>query len=192
MPPPEPPAEDLPGEVQFRGSTVSSDTVAEPDTEVIVTGEAVAVHPKADAKPDSPLEFTIPTDEIRRMECNGFMCRTITLATGTETYEIPTNGLNEGNFRRAIAENAGLANTCMRLNLDRIGICPCGAGTYAGCVLCVIGFALVLSVVGALLGAGLLVAGIALLIVAYAARKCGQWRGANVWEGKAEDADAAA
>lgn len=192
MPPPEPPAEDLQGEVQFRGSTMSADTVAEPDTAVIVTDETVAVHPMADAKPESPLEFTVPTDGIRRLECDGFMCRSITLETATETYDIPTMGLNEGKFRQTIAETADLANTCIRLNLDRLGVCPCGVGTYAGCVLCVIGFALVLSVVGALLGAGLLVAGVALLVGAYVARKIGQWRGANVWERKRDEADATA
>ena len=190
MPPPDATAEDPPGKVQFRGQTVSSDKVAEPDTEVVVTDEVVAVHPMATADPANPIEFTISTDEIGLMECDGFMCRTITLETETDSYEIPTRGLNEGNFREAVAETANLANTCMRLNLDRLGVCPCSAGTYAGCVLCVIGFALVLSVVGALLGAGLLAVGIGLLIVAYAARKCGKWRGANVWEREANGPDA--
>lgn len=182
MPPPEKPAEDLPGDVQFRGSTMSSDMVAEPDTEVIVTDEVVAVHPMAEADPDSPLEYTVPLDEVTRMECEGFMCRTITLETPTESYEIPAVGLKEGHLRQAIVDNTKLTNPCIRLDIDRLGTCPCSMGTYAGCLLTVLGFALVLSVVGALLGAVLMVVGIGLNVLAYGLRKVGKWRGANVWE----------
>ncbi|MEF8771384.1 hypothetical protein [Halodesulfurarchaeum sp.] len=192
MPPPEPPAEDLPGKVQFRASTVSSDTVAEPDTEVIVTDEVVAVRPMAEADPDSPLEYTVPLDEVTRMECEGFMCRTVTIETPTETYGIPTAGLKEGHLRQAIVDNTTLTNPCIRLDIDRLGTCPCAMGTYAGCLLTVLGFGLVLSVVGALLGAVVMGVGIGLTVLAYGLRKVGKWRGANVWEGNAEEADAAA
>ncbi len=192
MTPSGPPVEDLPGQVQFRGSTASGDTVVEPDTEVVVTDEVVAVHPMAEAEPNSPLAFTVSLDEILRVRCEGFVCRSITLETPTETYEIPTLELDELNFRRAIVENANLSNTCMRLNLDRLGICPCGAGTYTGCVFTVIGIAMVFSVVGALLGAVFLTAGLALLLLSYGARKYGQLRGANVWERESNETDATA
>lgn len=192
MPPPDPPAEDPPGNVQFRDTTMSSDTVAKSDTEVIVTDEAVVVHPLADAEPESPLEFLLPLEEIRRLQCEGFLCRTVRLESTEGTYEVPTEGLNEGTFRRAIVDNSDLTNHCARLNLDRLGVCPCGVGTKAGCVLCVLGIALVVSVVGALLGAGLFAVGIGLLVLAYAARKCGSWRGANVWERDVNGPDATA
>ncbi len=191
MPPTESPAEDPPGTVTFRGTTKSSTHVAEPDTAVIVTDEAVAAHPLPSGDADSPVEFMLRLDELERLQCEGFMCRSVLLETATETYEVPTMGLDEGAFRRAIVEHSDLGNTCVRLNLDRLGVCPCEVGTQAGCAVCVLGVALMLSVVGALLGAGLLVVGLAVLCMAYAGRKYGQWRGANVWERAGEEADAA-
>lgn len=191
MPPPESPAEDPPGTVQFRGTTKSSTRVADPDTAVIVTDEAVAAHPLPSGESDSPVEFMLPLNELQRLQCEGFMCRSVLLESETATYEVPTMGLDEGAFRRAIVQHSDLGNTCVRLNLDRLGVCPCEVGTQAGCAVCVLGVALMLSVVGALLGAGLLVVGLAVLCVAFAARKAGKWRGANVWERPGEEADVA-
>lgn len=182
MTPPDPPTEDPPGRVQFRGRTKSREDLVEPDTSVVVTDEVVAIHPTDDAEPEDPIAFTVPLEEIRRVRCEGFVCRSIAIETDTAEYQVPTGALDELAFRRAVVENAGLANGCLRLNLDRLGICPCGTGTYAGCMLTIVGIALVLSIVGALLGAGFLVGGLGLLALSYGARKYGQWRGANVWE----------
>lgn len=178
MPEPEPGADEPPGEMQFRGTAVRSRKASEPDTEVIVTDQVVAVRPIDSDRPD----FVVPLEELRRMQCEGFLCRSITLETSTDSYEVPAFGLDEGALRRAIAEHSRLSNDCVRLNLDRFGACPCTVGVNVGCVLSVVGVALVLSVVGALLGAIVLAAGFALLGGAYAARKCSQLRGANVWD----------
>ena len=187
---PDQPTGDPPGRVQFRGSTKSTENLVEPDTSVVVTDEVVAVHPTDDAEPETPIAFTVPLEDIRRLQCDGFVCRAITIGTGTTEYELPTSGLDELAFRRAIVENSGLSNHCLRLNLDRFGICPCGAGTYAGCMLSVVGIALVLSVVGALLGAAFLAGGIGILALSYGARKFGKRRGANVWERETNGTDA--
>lgn len=181
MPEPEPGADEPPGETQFRGTSVRSQTASEPDTEVIVTDQAVAVRP-VESDPTGPAPFVVPLEAVRRMQCDGFLCRSITLETWEDSFEIPTFGLDEGALRRAIAEHSQLSNDCVRLNLDRFGVCPCTVGTNVGCVLSVVGVALVLSVVGALLGAIVLAVGLVLLGGAYAARKSSQLRGANVWD----------
>lgn len=185
MPEPEPGTNEPPGERQYRDTAVRGQKASDPDTEVIVTDQVVAVRPVG---PNSTGEgaFEVPLEDVRRMQCDGFLCRSITLETGEDSFEIPTFGLDEGALRRAIAEHSQLSNDCVKLNLDRFGACPCTVGTNAGCVLCVIGIALVLSVVGALLGAIVLAAGLALLGLAYASRKGSQLRGANVWERKTE------
>lgn len=182
MPEPETGADELPGEMQFMGTAVRSQKASEPDTEVVVTDQVVSVRPIDSDRP----AFEVPLEEIRRMQCDGFLCRTITIETSADSYEVPTFGLDEGALRRAIAEHSRLSNDCVRLNLDRFGACPCTVGTNAGCVLSVIGIALVLSVVGALLGAVVLAAGIVLLGAAYATRKCSKLRGANVWDRESE------
>ncbi|MFP4529881.1 MAG: hypothetical protein ACLFNC_01165 [Halodesulfurarchaeum sp.] len=182
MPEPEPGADEPPGETQFHGTAVRDQKATEPDTEVVVTDQVVSVRPIDSDRP----EFVVPLEEVRRMHCDGFLCRSITLETSADSYEVPAFGLDEGALRRVIAEHSHLSNDCVRLNLDRFGLCPCTVGTNAGCALCVVGIALVLSVVGALLGAIVLAAGIALLGLAYASRKCSQIRGANVWEREVE------
>ena len=192
MPPSEPTTGDLPGGVLFRGTTTSSETVAEPDTEVVVTDEVVAVHPKTGRKPDTPVAFTIPLEAVRRVRCEGFICRRIVLETADESYAIQAVELDELRFRRAIVENAGLTNTCMRLNLDRFGICPCRTGTLAGCLVAIVGIATIITVVGAPLGVVLLTVGIGLLLLTYLARAYGSYRGANVWEGKPNESEATA
>lgn len=182
MKPSETTLKDLPGQVQFRDTTVSEDSVIEPDTEVVVTDEVVAVRPLPDAVPESPIEFTVRLDAIRRIRCEGFLCRSISIETTTDQYEIPTMELDELRFRKTLVEQADLTNGCMRLNLDNLGICPCGVGVYTGCIMSVVGFAMILTVVGALLGAVVLAAGLALIGLTYVSRKYGKWRGANIWE----------
>lgn len=184
MTPSVPASEELPGDIQFRGSTVSDETVTEPDTQVVVTDEIIAVYPNPGVNPDSPIEFMFSLNEPLRVRCEGYICRTVMLKTITSMYELSAVTLNEMKFRQAIIETADLVNDATRLNLDRIGICPCWTGVFAGAVLSIVGFASVLTVAGASLGALLLGFGLGLLGLTYVARKFGKYRGANIWERK--------
>lgn len=169
-------------DVRYRGTTMSDEMVPEPDTEVVVTDRAVHVRPLEGADPDTPLEFSVPLSEIESLSCEGFVCRSVTLDTGAETYEVPTEALNELKFRQAIIDGAELSNPCYRLGLDRLGFCPCEPATIGGCVLCVLGIGFALTIVGAAIGAVVFAAGLLVLGVVAASRKFSAYRGSNVWK----------
>ncbi|MCU4716738.1 hypothetical protein [Halapricum hydrolyticum] len=152
----------------------------EPDTAIAVTESGVYVRPIAES--GGPLEFALGHEEITGLQCHGMVNRSIAIETDDASYEIPTTMLDERRFRQAIVERSGLSNPCRRLVVDRLGVCPCTAGSSLGCLLIVAGIGLVLSVFGALLGIGAIAAGAALLLLAYMFRKVSTWRGANRWE----------
>ncbi len=172
----------------YRGRTTSSESFGEPDTEVVVTDQCIHVKPVAGKSDEGDLQFTLGLDDITTLECDGIIDRAVTLQTDGESYTIPTNELDEGRFRGAIVDHSSLTNPCTRLGLDRYGICPCSVGT-AGCLLIAIGFGLILSVFGVLLGVAAVGIGALLLLAVYAFRKISQWRGANVWERRGNDTE---
>lgn len=168
-------------EVLYQGQTTSGEGVGEPDTAVVVTAEHLHARPLPGEETDSSLDFSISLADIRTLRCDGVLCRTVTLETDVETITIPTSGLNEGRFRHAIVSHSHLTNSCARFGLDRYGVCPCGIGTYLGCLLLVVGVGLVLSVVGALIGIAAIGVGGGTIALASLVRKVSEWRGANVW-----------
>ena len=167
--------------VSFRGEARSEDAGA-PDTAVLVTDEAVITRPLPDTESDSPPDFPVPLADSDALSCDGMLCRSVTLETDTETYRIPTSGLDEGAFRSAILAQTELENSCTRLGLGQYGICLCGSGTYAGCLLTIVGVGLILSIVGAAMGAAVAAAGLGILAVVFLVRTVAKWRGSNVWE----------
>lgn len=169
-------------DVQFRGRTTGGGSVGERDVEVIVTGETLTVRPMTDAEDGGQEPFTVPFAAVKRLRCQGFLSRSVALETDEGTYTVSMDGLDEREFRRAIVEHADLENDCRCLDLGRFGSCPCSVATTVGCGLAVVGFAIILSIVGALLGAMILAVGLGLLGVAFGLRTFQQWRGANVWE----------
>ncbi|AOW80740.1 hypothetical protein HTSR_1568 [Halodesulfurarchaeum formicicum] len=181
MPPPSQP-QSTGRAVQFRGQTRSRDDVSTVDTAVVVTGETVSVNPLAGVESDSALDFSVPLADITALRCEGMLCRAITLETDTAEYRIPTADLDETAFRNAILQATDLENSCTRLSLGQYGICLCGPGTYAGCLLTVAGLGMILSVVGAALGVLVAGAGVLLLAAVFLSRTISKWRGANVWE----------
>lgn len=164
----------IPGKTLFQGTTR--------DTKIVVTDEMVAASPVSNAAEESSIEFMLPLNEIQRVQCDGLLCRSVTLESENASYEVPMMELDEMAFRRAIVEHTDLDNTCVRLNLDRLGVCPCEVEMKTGCVACILGIALILSVVGALLGTVVLTVGLLFLLIAFVSRKFNKWRGANVWE----------
>jgi len=173
--------EAVPGSVQFRDSTYSDDSVAEPDIEVLVTDEVVVVRPMDGVKAETPIGFTIRHDKIRRIRCEGFLCRSIVIESTTGEYEVQTRGLDEVGFRNAVVDHADLNNPHLQLPLDALGICPCKVGIYAGSMLLLIGVGMIFTLVGALLGAGIFTAGLAVIGLTYLARRYNAHRRANVW-----------
>ncbi|MGM0398839.1 MAG: hypothetical protein ACQEQY_07570 [Halobacteriota archaeon] len=169
-------------EVQFRGRTRSSDDVSTVDTELVVTGDCVRARPLEGVDSDSALDFSISLAEVTALRCEGLLCRSVSLETECEEVRIPTHELDELAFRNAVLAATDLENSCTRLGLGQYGICLCGPGTYVGCLLTVGGLGMILSVIGATLGAVVGGAGVALLAVIFLARSISKWRGANVWE----------
>ncbi|MFW6018121.1 MAG: hypothetical protein ACOCPX_04810 [Halapricum sp.] len=167
-------------EAVYEGRIAGNRQCGEPDTEITVT--EAGVHARSIDGSDGALEFSLAYEAITGLQCNGVLNRSITIETDDASYEVPTTMLDERQFRQAIVEHGDLSNPCGRRIADRIGVCPCTAGTSLGCVLVVAGIGLVLSVFGALLGAGAIAAGVTLLVLAYLSRKIAAWRGANRWE----------
>ncbi|MEF8881737.1 MAG: hypothetical protein V5A34_04340 [Halapricum sp.] len=173
----------LEGEVvRYRGATTGSEHFGEPDTEIVVTDRRLHARPMPEAEGAGALEFSVPLAELQKVRCDGVLRRTVTIGTAGADYEIPTNKLDERRFRSAMLEQADLSNSSTRFEFDVFGICPCEAGTCAGCLLVVMGVGLILSLFGALLGVAFVAAGIVLLALVYASRAVSNWRGANVWQ----------
>lgn len=167
--------------VVYQGRTTSGEVVGEPNTAVAVTAEHLHARPLAGTESDESLDFSITLDDIQTLQCDGIFRRTVTLETDEETVSIPMDGLNEGRFRHALVSNSHLSNSCARLDLDRYGVCPCGIGTCVGSLLVVAGVAMILSVVGALLGVVFIGVGTGMIGLAFLGRKLSEWRDANVW-----------
>jgi hypothetical protein len=172
-------------EVSYQGQTTVGEEVGEPDTAVAVTAEHLHASPLAGTESDESLDFSIALDDINTLQCDGILRRTVTLETDEETVTIPLNGFNEGRFRHALVSNSHLTNSCARLDLDRYGLCPCGIGTCVGSLLVVAGVAMILSVVGALLGILVIGVGAGMIGLVSLVRKLSEWRDANVWTQRA-------
>lgn len=170
----------LDSEPLYEGHLAGDRQCGEPDTAIAVTESGVYARPIAEG--EGTLEFALAYEEITGLECCGVLNRSITIETEDGSYEIPTTMLDESRFRQAILKHSDLSNPCRRLELDRLGVCPCAVGSSLGCLLIVAGIGLVLSVFGALLGIGVIAAGATLLLLAYLSRKISAWRGANRWE----------
>ncbi|MFW6384209.1 MAG: hypothetical protein ACOCZC_02295 [Halodesulfurarchaeum sp.] len=181
MPPPENPSDER---THYRGQTRSRPDLVAPDTEIVVTDAVVAARPLEEG--EGQLDFEVPLGDLTELRCEGLLCRSMTLQTDHEAFEIPTDELDEGALRAAIIEHASLENTCTRLSIGNAGTCLCGKATCVGCLLTVVGIGLVLSVVGALLGVAVGGLGILMLIGVCGARKLSTWRGSNVWERSGE------
>ncbi|QSG09115.1 hypothetical protein [Halapricum desulfuricans] len=169
---------DFDSEVVYQGQIAGTRQCGEPDTTVAVTERGVHARPIK----EGGLEFSLPYETITGLQCHGALNRSITIETAEASYEIPTTMLEERRFREAIVDHGNLTNPCTRLPFDRLGVCPCAVGSSLGCLLVVAGIGLVLTVFGALLGAGFIAAGVTLLALAYLSRKVAAWRGSNRWE----------
>lgn len=150
------------------------------DTVISVTESGIDA--RSTEESDGTLEFALSHEDVTGLECHGVVRRSITIETDGASYEIPTTMLDEYRFRQAIVERSDLSNSCRRLAVDRLGLCPCAVGSSLGCLLIVAGIGLVLSVFGAVLGVGAIATGTVLLLVAYLSRKVSEWRGSNHWE----------
>lgn len=162
----------------FRGKT-ASDGGRAADTELLVTDTAVVARPLT--SDDDSLSVSVELADIVSLQCSGLLCRTVTLETSEDSYDIPTTHLDERAFRTAIVQQTGLENECSGAGFGTLGVCLCGTGTEVGCLLAVAGLALTLSVVGAFFGAVVGGAGLLVLAAVYGVHGVVKRQGANVW-----------
>jgi hypothetical protein len=166
--------------IAFRGEA-ASDGGATPATEILVTERTIIARPLGRADDEARSSVSVELADVVSLRCSGMLCRTMTLETPDGPHTIPTTGLDERALRNAIVESAGLHNDCSTVGLETLGVCLCGPGTYAGCLLTVLGLGLTFTVVGALFGAVIGGVGVAILAAVFVAHTVAERRGANVW-----------
>lgn len=176
----EPPTVDT-DDVVYGAEIVTGDGASGPDTVVLVTTDRVMAGPIAGMAGESRLDFDLALADLESVECEGFFSETVSLETADDRYLVPSRGMDAVDFTCNVVEHSHLTNRCERFGFGRTRFAVCKWSACLGCALILVGVGFSITMIGILVGLPFIGAGAALLLVAFAYKKLGEYMEDNVW-----------
>lgn len=177
--------------MEYGGEIVTGGETGIPDTVILVTSDELIASPIAGKEDVSTMDFTIQLDDIVELECGGYFGDEVTIKTASDSYQIPSEGIDSVKFTCAVVENSPLTNTCERLGFGLCRLSICKWATCAGCALVLVGIAFSITMIGIVLGLPFIGAGIALILFSALYKYLGDCMNDNTWTRQEQEANPA-